>query len=64
MFASLLAVGPDLVALLAVLVIVALHSEAQGGEPRLLDARHMHLLFVFALWTAKNVTYWNGSPGP
>jgi hypothetical protein len=48
----LLAVGPGLVALLAVLVIVALHSEARGGVPRLLDARPMHPSFVFALMTA------------
>jgi hypothetical protein len=50
--ANLLAVGPGLTALLAVLVIVALHSEARGGEPHLLGARLMHLLFVFSLMTA------------
>jgi hypothetical protein len=50
--------GPGLAALLAVLVIVALHSEeARGGEPRLLGARHMHLLFVFALMTAIFFSY-------
>ena len=48
----LLAVGPGLAALLAVLVIVALHSEARGGEPHLLGARLMHPSFVFALMTA------------
>ena len=51
MVAILLAVGPDLAALLAVLVIVALHSEALGVEPRLLGAHLMHQLFVFALIT-------------
>jgi hypothetical protein len=50
---ALLAVGPGLVALLAVLVIVVLHSEARGGEPRLLDARLTHPSFVFALITVK-----------
>lgn len=48
MVATLLAVGPGLVALLAALVIVALNSEARGVVPRLLSARLMHLLFVFA----------------
>ena len=52
MVASLLAAGPGLAVLLAVLVVtVALHSEAQSGEPRLLDARHMHPLLVFSLMT-------------
>ena len=61
----LLAVGPGLVAHLAVLVIVALHSEARGGEPHLLGARHTHPLFVFALIAAKFFfTYGKGSPGP
>jgi hypothetical protein len=53
MVVILLAVGPGLAALLAVLVTVALHSEARGGEPRLLGARLMHPLFVSALMTAK-----------
>ena len=57
MVVILLAVGPGLAALLAVLVIVALHSEARGGEPHLLGARLMHLLYVFVLMTAiKNFT--------
>jgi hypothetical protein len=65
MVANLLVVGPGLTALLAVLVIVALNSEARGGEPRLLGARLMHPLFVFALMTAKKIfTYCKGSPGP
>ena len=51
MVATLLAVGLGLVALLAVLVIVALHSEALGVEPRLLGVHLMHQLFVFALIT-------------
>lgn len=63
--ANLLADGPGLAALLAVLVIVAQHSGAQGGEPRLLGARLMHLLFVFALMKdKKRFTYWKGSSGP
>jgi hypothetical protein len=53
MVANLLAVGPDPAALLAVLATVALHSEARGAEPRLLGARPMHPLFVFALMTVK-----------
>ncbi len=52
MVAILLAVGPGLAALLAVLVIVALHSEARG-VPRLLGARLMHPLFVFGLMKCK-----------
>ena len=52
MVAILLAAGPVLAVLLAVLVvIVALHSEARSGEPRLLGARLMLLLFVFSLMT-------------
>jgi hypothetical protein len=64
MAAILLADGPGLAALLAVLVIVALHSGARGGEPLLLGVRLMHLLFVFALMLAYFFTYWDGSSGP
>lgn len=52
MAAILLADGPGLAALLAALVIVALHFGARGGGLRHPGARLMHLLFVFALMTA------------
>ena len=48
-----LAVGPGLAVLLAVLAIVALHSEVVQGAPRLLGAHLMHPLFVFGLMTVE-----------